>query len=582
MGRISDSAMASRRVYPGGRTETLTRSRPTRREQIPPLAESEVAAMAFIRLLTLSRGCLGWSLFAGFLVPLGWALHSLLPPQPRWTLTVDHPIQGIVSDGSALIQVREHEHGESKTYSLQLIDSLTGGQRAPLFEDCPQADFLLVSKRVHWDPFFPDLPKLPNGRFAFVLKEDCSLACLDMVNGDRWTASVPDGIRVLNLCFESPDGEVVLFGISKLGLLLLLDTKPERRHTTIPFLVANDLTLAHHRIVSQLSDTAEGIQLYDRRTGSVSALSGKAINKLSSSGRWIVTEEPDPMGKKVTLALWDFPGRKQRKKLGTYPWEVIRVVFSLDEERVAVWCKDHLECWDVRSGRLTSRVEVRCKRLDSDQVFSPDGRLLGFQGTNGFYMHEAVSGRLLWSAAEVAGFNMAHKGPFVIVSETGWSPRYKTSLRIADTGARMAIFDDPIPPLKPEEQRILVAVDRRRNLNWLEKQLKAWLPAGWFTDPIHPLEILGFDLEDDARQVFRFSIPYVSEKTRYFLAGQGNLLISVDSGDEGTIVTCWHLPPHRRWIWIIGVPAGLGLVVVGWRTWRNRKKSRACATAGSN
>jgi hypothetical protein len=52
----------------------------------------------------------------------------------------------------------------------------------------------------------------------------------------------------------------------------------------------------------------------------------------------------------------------------------------------------------------------------------------------------------------------------------------------------------------------------------------------------------------------------------------GPSVLTCQEDSDGPHLTAWDVPPRKRWLWIVGGPGALGVVLVGFRRYRQPQR----------
>ncbi|MBI2805806.1 MAG: WD40 repeat domain-containing protein [Planctomycetes bacterium] len=525
------------------------------------------------------------ALLVGTLIALGVGIYRMTPPEAMCVIDVQNRhLSWLSPDGRRLATLRIQsdvsfdEHGP-----LQIWDSRTGAEVGRFFED--GVNFL--------HPIFSR-----NGRYfaTQVAKHDA--------------AAKPNGIRVdgvllanletgktIRLPIEKCDAVTVLIFSPREDLLLraglngcdklwvyesasgnLLNTRASL-HLIHPA-DFSDETLTHY--VRTESGRA-GIELWNPRRNQPLATLDSVLGAVRSpDGRFLVargsTSDGKPSGKSV---IWNLRTRQIDAEFSlpgptTQPTQFI----SPNSQWLGTFggaAQDaHVEVRDLATGQLAGRCYL-------DKVhyafFSPDGRYLVLENPDApiVAMFELPTMRMLWKKEKTSFhlWNLFSKDSKTMFVES-------TDLRnIAaldcTTGARRATITSAVPNLRrTADPRYLLMYQSQ--VSRLEQHPLSWIP--WLKGLVKDIEgdrVFVYDT-DVCRERFRF---WDAKMSPGLLSDDANTLVTVhdEPGDRRTL-RCWDVNAPKPLRWAIGVPAGLGALVVMFAWWRRRRATRIPAGPG--
>src|SRR5262249_50493094 len=106
---------------------------------------------------------------------------------------------------------------------------------------------------------------------------------------------------------------------------------------------------------------------------------------------------------------------------------------------------------------------------------------------------------------------------------------------------------------------------------WLMKWLRDLLPN-------RRDEIALAVFQTDSREIVMWLDGLVPQNAS--LSPDGHSLLVLETADNACTLSCWDIPEKKPWRWILGVPAGLGLLlVVPYQAWKRRRVRKASALA---
>ncbi|MBI3408336.1 MAG: WD40 repeat domain-containing protein [Planctomycetes bacterium] len=506
--------------------------------------------------LLISRRWIGWTLFAAFLGLLGWALYAVLPPQPRWTVGTDHHLYNFLKDGSGVITTSIHSDGpKAALYSVE-----TGELRGAAL-----AEHRMVWRSSHYH----------NGTLLDTGGRKLVYGHLE--NSKEWTVIWP--ALPMPIAEFSPEGDLVTLQGPKEVWIIEAATGLMLDQHTADYELGRTLIFTPEYVVTNLTKD-QGLRLWNRKTlqAEVRPVNGRP-RFASKNGQYLIMEAP-----KGCFMLWDLPNFKEGTHLGTFE-SYLGVAFS-SQGVMAVWDRDenkpcHLELWDLATRTRIARIAIP-PACGSWGVFSPTGDLFALDGP-GLAVYGVSQGKILWS---VQGEKNSH---LEFSSNSRFLVWYimskKLALFDAETGEPYRTFQPSVdgPPVSRVDVGNLYAFgsnyavmmeEMSGEAGWLEKLLLL-LPGGIFPEGWTRVTVIDLN---KGEETCRFDLPNGQQGHCAIITEDGQSLVTLRDGISPWLLQCWDVPPRRSWAWIIGVPAGLGVIVVGWRMWGNRKG--ALRTAG--
>lgn len=524
-------------------------------------------------MLRLIVRFLGWSLFLAFLGCVGWGLHWYLPPQPRWSCMGDFEIRGFLPDSSGVVLL---ETPEPKRFNVVVRDARSGFERGA-YAQRPRQDKPVFSDNLR----FALLSSFWNDEATFV----------NLETGSQWTAE----LDLWNLGLSMSEEQDLLL-VRRSWSNCLLDARTgqvlddSERSAFQPF---SAITPTH--VVTALPDG--GLHLFERKTGRKSdrAVPGRAL-AMAPDGKIIAMWEKAEGARHGKLILWDFPEFAKSIELQTETPGAI-ACFSPDSKRLAI-CPDtrfdlqKLELWDVAEPR-------RVKTFPGLDIFEKEGEFASFSADSQllaisslqfrrpedplellrekFTICDARTGSKLWNCSErmttfrafapmsrtsVQAFGDDDEGTLEVVDARTRTPR----LLITNSGMSLR---PAICKLSHNRRFVTYTLVMKEPApGKIEALVKSWLPASWFPDlPRHVLQAIDID---EAKLILDERVP----ADQALMSDDGRYLVTRFTDNEVTTLNCWDVPLGRLWVVIVGIPAGLGLLVAGWRWRRARKKSR--------
>jgi WD40 repeat protein len=248
------------------------------------------------------------------------------------------------------------------------------------------------------------------------------------------------------------------------------------------------------------------------------------------------------------------------------------VVISPDSRTVAGWRKRAVQLWDLASGRCTVTLET--DRVIGKLGFSSDSRKLAIWGrTEGFSLWDVQSGRELWQRP-LSGDDSRRNYPYPLVDyrttghvnildeETG-QPRARLLL-----GAGDKVVHRPTVTADGRCVAVLSSLPDRQP-GTLEKWLGSWWP---FHKSGQSDVVIVADLAT-GRERLRLRPAQIHD---VYLSEDGQTLLTFTGGPDG-VIECWDIPARPRFLWTVGVPLTVAVVVLLLRWWRARQKTKPAA-----
>ncbi|GEM_PF-7091407 len=549
---------------------------------------------------------ISWTVFLSILVAIGYAVHLLLPPPTRWHLKGAVTILGITADSRQF-------------WTLAMDPSSTnplGGQRGPL----QLRDFAtgaVVAEYLASEPDLVGCSVSPSGRFVVGYDNDAN--CLHLIDRDSETErivplpetvkqrldnNVPRGSRrVEKFALFSPNEAYLRFteGYVHVGVWsCLIETstcKIKRRfdkgEKLVGFLLDGYGLLQGANYKHGLWNI-EKDQEETQRLGADGFRIYTAVR--SPDFRHLITYSTYKDDRSRGAAVWD---------LATWQMHVVRDFHDLSFSPGGRWLI-HVE--HVRGDRDDGGMAPeKLQRFAFLNVASGE-RLGGFQIDGPFAHHpfgkysvdesmmlvqtnspdgkvkldmmQLPEAKRLWTKA------LDPSAPLrtaAITADSSVMVAFQNSIEIWDgqTGDKQSTIGEPNRlgtfawhPGLSKDRSLVHAIGFKQ------------APAGWwddwganYTPWLFPSVMI---LVADTRTGERlFDIALDSPDANYMLSDDGRTLVNSRADTENRWVLdhrAYDIPARPRWAWVVGVPAGLGGLVLGWRRWRQRKKVAAATT----
>lgn len=547
------------------------------------------------------------AIFLAVLAAIGYGVHLLLPPAPRWTLEGPFEILGITADSKQFWTVKS----PSKDNELMArqgplrLRNMNNGEAT--------AEFLTTVRLLG------GCRASPSGRF--VAAYDAHANCMHIVDGEG------------NQDHRVPLPEVVQLRLEKF----------KKRHGGLP---ASDVFLfsSDERHVTFSEDVHVGRRysvVVDTTTGKIKSrfVNAESIDAIVGDGSYALFSSYD-----AKQILWDIvDNHDESKRLVPYGR---RLPYGGYVRGNSTWTTisptgRHFLTSNGTEVALCDSITWKLRKIPSwhDLSFSPSGRFLideervagdGKQGKAPVTHHritlfDAESGKRLGSY-EFEGTGERHRQTFssdesmcLLITSSPAEELFLEARRLPDgtrlwrkpvelpsplwsyqftaNNSLMFAFDDTIEIWDGQTGEKKATVWKPNHLGtfrWAyqpvlcnERRLLHCIglkttPAGWWDEWASKrapwLCPTGMVLVADANagQIL-FNLPVRSFQPHdavTWLSEDGQTLIfSWMESETGA----WHhsaydIPARPRWGWVVGVPLGLGGLVLGWRRWRQRKK----------
>lgn len=533
---------------------------------------------------------ISWTIFLALLAALGYAVHLLLPPAPRWELEGPLEIIGLTADSRqfwTVVRMSGAEEVSGHCGPVQLRDLASGKV---------VKEYVSVGLRLF------DFAVSASGQF--VIASNQKEGCLYLIDRERDSERlivldevVKDRLSERASYAFTPNEAYLLFSIQGSGrgpncsrLIEAATGKIKKRfdngESFQQFLGDSSYALfvgKGDRYSLWNLDKGE----YDtERLGKNFYVYGEDPDStdISQNGRCLLT------GSETEAAAWDLNHWQMTKIRDGH-----RLSFSptgrflIDVERILV--EVDVGAFEARKLRIAVRDLRSAERLGGFQTegfafrdryrFSKDETMCLIPCTcvSGDVMLELFhlpDGQRLWcksvaskvlplscffdtdNSVVVVGRNIE-----VLNSLTG---EKKTTIWSAD---RMSgIFDSHASTLLSKNQRLVWGEAHRSGAaGWWDKSAEAWAP--WMIP-----KVLAFVADTQTGREL-LSVPFMYKgSTSSLLSDDNQTLILSQTDQDHRVYThrAYDVPARPRWAWIVGVPAGLGGLVLGWRRWRKRKR----------
>jgi WD40 repeat protein len=514
---------------------------------------------------------LRWSLFGLALVGLGFLLNVWLLPRPRCVIPIPARvrIEFLSDDGSTILTSRLTIQ-DSVTGPLQAWDTKTGENLGSFLDNfqasslSPDGRFLAAlghgdlhliklkpareAKKIIeflWDLDSVELAFSSGGHF---------LAAASIANGtghfvECSTGRVAKSLQELAFFRFLPDERAL---IVEEGKFFVWDPRTGKAIRTFKAMDPIDLSPNGRTLLAQSAD--KGVFLLDMRT-----------------------EETTPLDPRISEGP-------------------IRSAFSPDGKTLVTFSKiiEPLEIavWDVASGNLRHAEKIADLDLRA-VVFSPDSALF----LQGDYLRDSSTGRVLWKRNLFAQMGGIEVSPALF--DVRFSP--DSQFLVRSNGFSFEKIDAPTGEIRTNISPIGFSTDVFRSERCIQSTkdgsfYSVWLPAN--QGPSFLEELLGdwwpwkTNLDDRKITVFETATGrIVSElQGRYgagYLSNDGRTMVTPYLDADGSYsMRIYDLPLRPPLLLVVGIPLGLGLLVLFFSRWRARRRGRSAvasvATATTN
>jgi hypothetical protein len=534
---------------------------------------------------TVRRRRFAWTILLLALAALGVLLYFLLPPAPRWRLDGCGAVDFTLADRPMFLT---WPNATSQWLGPAILRDLdTGEPIRTFFAEIEHARWVVLS---------------PNGRW---------IACTDADTGALHVAAVADGTErriafhpadSVQFIHVAPDGALVAVRLRcvKGGRnhyrLALFETDTGKQLAEVPgALLDAQFVLDGALLVVSVHDgddnLVKGWDICNRRWAPELDDSDPSIwrvHAIGPDGRTLVAEHA-ASSKEPRWTVWDMQ-LLSPAIVGPAGSRLLGVSFASNGRRTAIthgkkheW---HVDVWDAGTQQRVCHFDTDSR---SDVVLSPDGKRLALQAT--IYGDDPVrtltildvdTGRRVTEHRAAAHMFWAEPAPAFgpdgrsVVLYRGWHEPLHADILDTNTGALLASL--PLAPTDAwADASVTVAPDRRSHA---VQVTYSSVPAAWWHEwvpqPLRPpsngfADLIIIDV-DRGHVTARKRL---ADSEQAVVLDGGRLLMTylrdADNNGEPGYICCWDLPQRTAWHWVIGIPAALGLMVVGAaivRRWR--------------
>jgi WD40 repeat protein len=539
------------------------------------------------------RRLAGWSSLLALLVGLGYGLHEWLPPEPRWSRPGHFDFARLLPGGTTLAAWKSAAiNGDHRPVEellrhespLALIDLGTGGLIRNCFDRANEVQGWACS---------------PDGRFLAAASMDGVLWIADVHGGAEWQAV--DRTPVLRGLIFSPDGEYLAFEAGD-GTGRLLGTRTGRLVHSWPlgswpsrFSAGGDYFMFHTINPPRESE----VHVWDLRRGAVAGILEYAgVLAVSADGKTLFVQQKSQGSSQYDhVILWDLPSARPRGQIGMIASNHLRLALSPDGRIAALWpgsteaigaaereAGGQLEFWEVPAGKRLGDARIAFDSLHAR--FAPDGKVFALLHWDRLALIEASTGRELWHEAydpqaffPNSAFLFASDSQSLVVQTRGdlqW--RDAADGTLLETRLESGNFAIPAPPAWKHDRVLAYEIPQggggARLTGWFEQQMRRWLPRSWLPPEADLLRVYVFDART-RQTLFEVATPEVRQA---MLSDDGELLLTVHTGEGDELLRCWDVPARKPLRWVLGVPLAIGTVLlllqalVKWRSAKGAKK----------
>jgi hypothetical protein len=561
-----------------------------------------------LRSLLLNRRTFAWSVLGTLLIGTGWTLHAWLPPEPRWVVPGEFYPLGFSSDGTMFHATAVGRSESRSDGPIHYVDVATGHIVRSLLPDAWNVD----------SPVFSDDGK----RLALLCADPAArsgtqLFVVDIEAGTERRVEIPATTTMWLLHF-SPDGDLLLLeeidlprkgsdGTPEVMRLILHDAASltriaERRALKDCWQWSAD---GHALVVYVADDGGKATLRRIRKDGEETTALDGAGNCLmmTRDGRLLLTTGPlDQPGAGRVVRCWDVESGACRAEIPRHAMSNFGryypgVAVLADGQTLLIEQQPPdgdavLIVWHLQENRAIASVPLEDRQIlvsGNRSVFAlhreagPDQVVL-YSGHGMRMWQRDWPGEILHRIDFIPG------DP-VVVTATGTGMRNltpATRLQCLDMATGAVRFEPALPPTANAQDWLAegqslaliqpVARDASNGLyaKFVEPLLERLTGRGagvtlWRTRI--------FDVTA-AEETFRVDDRTVH--TRLFLAPDGGSVVLYDAPGN---LTCYDVPGRTPWIRVVGIPAALGLLLLGAaaarRRWR-RRLSRSQPAADGN
>ena len=575
-----------------------------------------------------------WALFGLALAGLGYFLEATLLVDARATIRGEGlSVVALWPNGKVLATLTFEGRPPAVSFEgrpLQIWDTISGQRLASYLTNagvlCDSDNVTFSKDRRFFAGFTPvDLEesrsRWRSGRAP--VGNQVELTLVDLIAGREWSGILRTE-KTLGRPEFSPKGNFVLArgrGADGAPEINLVECVSGRVVAQIPDWGNHAFTPDDARLLFSEAKPPYSLNFWDAKTrkvfrpkheipvGWLVAPDGRTLLASLDKGRGRVVGKGE-------LVLWDLTDFRHRI-LGVYTEPVYDAVFSPNSRCLAIRVTDRLELWDTPTGKQGAVLSVDLGAAGGKNiVFSPDSRLIaafpvphvsqadpGVTDDEAFMIWDVATGAKLWEKhAEPgnlrwptftphAGFLIDEKispGRLDVLDAASG----KTLRTIQVAGTRQGGADPPIgprgkaaptawemrqpeyfgpPSITPDGRwlTLISTISGRKPSVW-EKWLGEWwpFPTEEWTTVVALVEL------ETGRELFRRE----GQALLYaLLSDDGRTLVTEEEGEgaQERVIRCWDVPSHPPLRETVGIPLGVGILMVLTKWWWRRRKYKA-------
>jgi hypothetical protein len=522
------------------------------------------------------RQLLNCGLLLGAMTGLGFGIYCLAPPQPRWCLTGFHSVDLTMADQSWIIT--SYGTGHITGGPAILRDLGSGEPLQSYFSDTGHHGWTMCSPDGKW------IARFEAGQLRVAAVSDGAEHSIpfDRDNFPGWFSYSQNGeVIALDLyCPRAAPGQV------RGHRVVLVETATGQRLAEFRGKLAHTVTALGGSLFLLLtgpeSPMLKAWDVHDRRWA-FQIDEPITIAGVSPDGKTLISQYRDPDIGTRGWALWDLE-RGIATHRSPHGGRLESHHFSADGRRVAIQHargrERQIEVWDLDANHCL--LHMQGDELGASAL-SPDGRRLAVQtiarGDDpviSVAILDISTGRRLHQQRAAASMFWSEPGP--VFTPDGQSiVVYRANPHRAefyDTENGNALTTLPLEDAAGVWCDASLPATRNPKVHVVDQQFAAF-PGAWWHDYV-PEFILS---REGVREVVVIDVEGRRVRGRMRLADEhvyvldgGRLMLTVaPESPDGTRpghVCCWDVPPGAPWVWVIGIPAALGMVIATLARWR--------------
>jgi hypothetical protein len=541
---------------------------------------------------------LRWVLFALALAGLAIALHTWLPPDPRWSVRGFVGEIALTPDGSR-IAVWRAESGRWQRSELRspltIHDADTGAVRGTFFTA---------------EETYAAWAQSEDGRYLAALAADGTVLIADSESTTEWHADRSDPAAGQQFLRFAPDGEYLAV-MDQRASIRLLHTRTGRLFRSFPATFDSRFFLpafCHHGDFFVWEDLRGAnwvgngeLRIWDMRTDKLAGVLKRATClAISANGKTLFAAQKEGDDCNFSrIVVWDVVAGRPRCHIDTFSAGRMGMALSRDERIAALWTawpdasseavdpnkgegRGYVEFLDLCTCRQIARLEITM--MGQQGVFSADGKHFLLAPLPEVILFDPSNGQERWRHARTRRDFSAWGFRFTANSSTvSWhEPGDGTVFRCAETGEVRHSLPDKTwgaaPPQGAAAPDRLLLVSSNKGQFWgptpgpWDYVLRLWKPANVVQLPSPPPEAIRVMDTRNFEPIFALGERGVD---RAMLSSDGLMLVTVhDTANGEQLLRCYDVPSPRPWRWALGIPLALGVLLpslrAGWRRWRRR------------